>query len=282
MAASLRVSVGNLVRATRIQLDITQHELARSVGVTRAYVSAIELGRANPTIDVVQRIALALGLELEVAARRPAVIGAHQRDIVHARCSAYVHRRLQTRGFDCLREAEIAHGRSHGWIDLIAFDRATGTLYVIEVKTTLADIGAVERQLAWYERAGPDLAAGRGWRVRRVRTWLLILASEDVERSIRINREVLRVAFPIRAVAMRRLLVAAQPVAAGSEAFGHGLALIDPSSRRRDWLLASRVDGRRGLAPFRDYADAASRWRNADRSTAKPEDARSARMSTAD
>lgn len=272
----LRVGFGNLLRATRIRLDVTQTELARVGDVTRAYVSAIELGRANATIDVVERIARALGLELEIGARAPVVIDTRQRDVVHARCSAHVHRRLRALGLDCQREVEIAHGRSHGWVDLIAFDRATGTLYVIEVKTALADIGAVERQLAWYARAGQDLARQRGWRVRQVRAWLLLLASEQVERSIRANREVLRVAFPIRAVAMRRQLAAGQPGAADPETIGRGLALIDPSSRRREWLLASRADGRRGLAPFRDYADAAARWRDTDRSVAKPQDARSA------
>jgi hypothetical protein len=40
---------------------------------------------------------------------------------------------------------------------------------------------------------------------------------------------------------------------------GRGLALIDPTSRRRDWLLPSRSDGRRTRAPYMDYADAARR-----------------------
>ena len=274
MATPLRVRVGDLFRATRIRLDITQHELARAGGLTRAYISAVELGHANPTIDVVERIARALGLDLEVAAQQPAMIGTRQRDIVHARCSAHVQRRLQAHGFECLREVEITQGRSHGWIDLMAFDRGTGTLFVIEVKTTLDDIGAAERQLAWYERVGPDLVRSRGWRVRHVRAWLLILASEEVEGSIRTNRQVLRVAFPVRAVAMRRLLGPALPAGTGPEATGRGLALIDPSSRRRDWLLASRLDGRRGLAPFRDYADGAARWREAVGPGAKPQNAR--------
>lgn len=257
----IRVRIGDLVRATRIRLDITQRELGRAVGVTPAYVSAVELGRANPTIDIVERLTEALGIELEISARPPVVIATRSHDLVHARCSAHVQRRLQAHSFECVREVEIVHGRSHGWIDLLAFDRATGTLYVIEVKTTLDDVGGAERQLAWYERMGPELVRQRGWRVRRVRSWLLVLASEEVEMSIRINREVLRVAFPIRAIAMRRQLANREAMHASPEASGRGLALINPTSRRRDWLLPSRVDGRRGPAPFRDDADAAARWR---------------------
>jgi transcriptional regulator with XRE-family HTH domain len=270
MAPPLRIRLGNLVRATRIRLDITQHELGRTVGVTRAYVSAVELGRANPTIDVVERFAQALGIELDISGRLLVVIGSRPRDIVHARCSAHVQRRLQAHGIECMREVEIAHGRSHGWVDLLAFDRATGTLYVIELKTTLDDVGGAERQLAWYERMGPELARQRGWQVRRVRSWLLVLASEEVETSIRMNRQVLGLAFPIRAMAMRRQLVDARPGLGSPETDGRGLALIDPTSRRRDWLLSSRLDGRRGPAPFRDDADAAARWRQVPRRGANP------------
>ena len=34
-----------------------------------------------------------------------------------------------------------------------------------------------------------------------------------------------------------------------------GLAMIDPSSRRREWLIRTTVDGRRSAAPYVDYAD---------------------------
>jgi hypothetical protein len=46
---------------------------------------------------------------------------------------------------------------------------------------------------------------------------------------------------------------------AGEAWGGRGLALIDPSSRRRAWLIRTRLDGRRSPAPFADYADAARR-----------------------
>ena len=70
----------------------------------------------------------------------------HLQDPVHARCSAYVDRRLGASGWATAREVEIVHGRTHGWIDLLAFDRRTGMMVVIEIKTRLEDIGALERQ----------------------------------------------------------------------------------------------------------------------------------------
>lgn len=258
MPSPLRPTFAALCRTTRIQLDITQGQLAPVVGVSRAYIGAIETGRANPTLEVVERMSDALGLELDLVGRPPVVVSTRQRDLVHARCSAYVQRRLEAAGLTCLREVEIVHVRSHGWIDVMAFDMGSGTLFVIEVKTTIDDIGAVERQLAWYRRAATDVGRAHGWRVRSVRTWLLALASEEVEGSIRVNRDVLRVGFPARAPAMRRQLAGADPITDQP-----GLALIDPTSRRRDWLISSRLDGRRSPAPFRDYADAVVRWRAA-------------------
>jgi hypothetical protein len=42
---------------------------------------------------------------------------------------------------------------------------------------------------------------------------------------------------------------------------GQSLAMIDPSSRRREWLIRTAVDGRRSAAPYADYADFIDRRR---------------------
>jgi transcriptional regulator with XRE-family HTH domain len=244
-----------LCRNTRLRLGRTQRELGDAVGVTHGYIAKIELGRADPSLDLVERIADALDLEIELVARPPVIIGeSRQRDLVHARCSGHVDRRLRTAGWLTAREVEIIHGRSHGWIDVLAFDPRTGTLLVIEIKTRLDDIGAVERQLGWYQRSAGDVARSRGWRPRRVLGWLLLLASDEVDGVVRTNGELLSRAFPVRAPQMSMVL------ARGDQSIdGHGLALVDPVRKRAAWLIAARVDGRRSPAPYVDYADAARR-----------------------
>jgi hypothetical protein len=116
----------------------------------------------------------------------------------------------------------------------------------------LDDIGAVERQFGWYVRSGFDLAHKLGWQPRRVVCWLLALASEEVEAVIRANRDLIAQAFTARARGMARLLNDGEASVAP-----RGLALIDPASHRRAWILGSRIDGRRSIAPYRDYRDAA-------------------------
>jgi DNA-binding XRE family transcriptional regulator len=237
-------------------LDITQQTLADAVGVSRAHIAAIETGRANPSLDLVVRVADRLGVEIDLVTRQPLVIARPQNDLVHARCSGYVDRRLRHAGWDVRREIEVVHGRSHGWIDLLAFDPRTGTLLIIEVKTRFDDLGAIERQLGWYERSADSLAREFGWRPRRLAGWLLALASDEVDASIRANSVALGAGFPIRAFEMSGVVGGEVLPAASSR----GVALIDPSSRRREWLLKSRYDGRRSAAPYRDYADAARRF----------------------
>jgi hypothetical protein len=166
-----------------------------------------------------------------------------------------VDRRLRAVGWQTRREVEIASDRSHGWIDLLAFDPRTRVLVIVEVKTWLDDIGAIERQLAWYERVAKGVASGIGWQPDRVMSWLLVLASEEVENSLRRYRDLFRIAFPRRALDMRLDLTEPTRIAPAAR----GLALIDPTSRRRDWLMPSRSDGRRTKAPYVDYADAARR-----------------------
>jgi transcriptional regulator with XRE-family HTH domain len=253
MPTPLRVTFARLCFDTRTMLDISQQSLADAVGVSRAYIATIESGRANPSLDLVGRVADRLGIEIDLLARQPLVVARPQHDLVHARCSGYVDRRLRRAGWEVEREVEVVHGRSHGWIDLLAFDPRTGMLLIVELKTRIDDLGAIERQLGWYQRSAASLARELGWRPTRVTTWLIALASDEVDSSIRANNDALRAAFPMRAEDMTPIIDGRIVPRASSR----GLALIDPSSRRRDWLLKSRTDGRRTAAPYRDYVDAA-------------------------
>jgi transcriptional regulator with XRE-family HTH domain len=250
-----RVTLARACRDSRLALGHSQSALAAKVGVARSYIAAIERGRANPSLDVIVRLAGALGLELDFGLRPPTIVGdRRQGDAVHARCSGYVDRRLRAAGWETDREVAIVDGRWRGWIDLLAFDVRTGTLIVIEIKTVIDDVGALERQVGWYEGRARRLAVDRGWRPRRIVTWLLVLSSEQNEDVMTRNRDVFERAFPLRSSSMAALVEdpsAIWPV-------GRGLALIDPARRRRTWLVRPRVDGGRSRSQYLDYRDAAT------------------------
>jgi transcriptional regulator with XRE-family HTH domain len=57
---------GPAIRRHRELLRLSQEELADRSGIDRTYISGVERGVRNPTLEVMQRIADALGADLDV------------------------------------------------------------------------------------------------------------------------------------------------------------------------------------------------------------------------
>lgn len=191
----------------------------------------------------------------DVAGRaRACVVGRRrQNDRLHARCGGYTGRRLIADGWQVRHEVEVGDGRTRGWIDLLAFREADGGLFCPELKTEIHDAGAIQRTLSWYEREAWD-ARRLGWSPRRMASGLILLCTAENDLRITDNRELLGQVFPAGARELNAWLRdPANPLPP------RAIAMIDPRSRRRDWLRPTRSHGRRAVAPYRDYADAASR-----------------------
>jgi len=60
---------GRAVRRQREKLAISQEELGYRAHLDRTYVSGVERGRRNPSLQVMQRLADALGSDLDVLFR---------------------------------------------------------------------------------------------------------------------------------------------------------------------------------------------------------------------
>ena len=61
--------LGQAVRARRTALGMTQTELGHRARLTQSAVARLEAGDGVPTLRVLERIAQALGMELDVALR---------------------------------------------------------------------------------------------------------------------------------------------------------------------------------------------------------------------
>lgn len=59
------------VRRLRTGRGLTQEKLAVDAGVAAPYLSRIERGVVNPTIDILDRLAAALGVEVDSLLRAP-------------------------------------------------------------------------------------------------------------------------------------------------------------------------------------------------------------------
>ena len=59
--------VGNAVAAARAKKGLSQNELSKLTGIDQSDISKIERGVANPSIGTLNRIAEALGAQLEIS-----------------------------------------------------------------------------------------------------------------------------------------------------------------------------------------------------------------------
>jgi len=55
-------NIGERIKAIREQLNMTQAQLAEKVGVVRSHIAKIENNDTNGSLDVLQRLATALGV----------------------------------------------------------------------------------------------------------------------------------------------------------------------------------------------------------------------------
>jgi transcriptional regulator with XRE-family HTH domain len=60
----LRVLFGERVRELRLAAELKQDEFAEKCGFARSYMSRVETGGANPSLDAIQTIATALGVSV--------------------------------------------------------------------------------------------------------------------------------------------------------------------------------------------------------------------------
>jgi transcriptional regulator with XRE-family HTH domain len=61
---SLKTGLGEAIRQGRSVLGISQGELAERAGLHRTYVSDLERGARNPSIESIEKLARALGVSV--------------------------------------------------------------------------------------------------------------------------------------------------------------------------------------------------------------------------
>lgn len=242
------------INELRMTIRWSQHELSRRSGVPQSTISRIEAETlADASLATTARLLETMGARLRVEIDAPFLgFRQGQLDPAHARMAGHVTRRLERTGWQVASEVEVGGNRSRGWIDLLAFRPEIALLLVIEVKTEIHDLGQIDRTLGWYEREAWGAVKRLGWRSRAVTGCLLLLMTEQNDGAVAFNREALRRLFPVRAAKLRGVIEGeTTPPARGMR----GLAMVDPRSKRRDWLRATQDDGRRTTAPYTDYGD---------------------------
>lgn len=67
----VRARVGQNVQKLRRDRDLSQEELAHRANVHQTYLSGVESGKRNPSVVVLERIAIALEVDISDFFRQP-------------------------------------------------------------------------------------------------------------------------------------------------------------------------------------------------------------------
>lgn len=68
-AAKLAAEVGERIRIAREGAGLSQRELARRMGTSQSAIDRLEAGGVGATLTTLQRVAMALGMEISVELR---------------------------------------------------------------------------------------------------------------------------------------------------------------------------------------------------------------------
>jgi transcriptional regulator with XRE-family HTH domain len=203
-AREQRAWIGGQVQQLRERRGLTRGQLAEMAGLGRMVESRIERGTANPDLEALQRVALALGRPLVVSfgGRDPEEA---PRDAAHLAMQELVLRLGRAAGYDGSFELPTRPAEAWRSADIGLADERRRRLIHVECWNTIGDIGAAIRSSNRKRAELEALAVGRwGARVTVGLVWV------------------------VRASARNRALVARYP-----EVFGRAF----PGSSRR-WLEA--------------------------------------------
>lgn len=64
MSERLHVQLGRVIRAARLSRGLSQERLAQRAGIDRTYISGLERGVRNPSLDTLHKVAVALDVEI--------------------------------------------------------------------------------------------------------------------------------------------------------------------------------------------------------------------------
>jgi transcriptional regulator with XRE-family HTH domain len=178
--------IGTTIRTLRQRRRWRQLDLAARAGVSQSAVSDMERGHVDRyTLSTIRRVLKAL----DAAAALDVVWGGRGDldrllDADHARLLEEWARRHRRAGWQIANEVSFSIFGERGRIDQLCFHEKTGVLEVVEAKT---GIWSLEETIGRHDvkiRLARQIAADRGWRVRRVVGCLVIAEGRTARRRV--------------------------------------------------------------------------------------------------
>jgi hypothetical protein len=217
--------------------------------VSASLVSLLEAGRADRlTVRAAKAVCKAAGLELrwDVGYRRAELDRLRDRD--HAALAEWLVGFLSRVGWQAVVEVSFNHYGDRGRIDVLAYEPASRTLLVIEIKTLIADIQELLGSVDVKVRVAGFPARSLGWRPERV-VPVLVVADTTTNRRRLATHAHLFARFALRGRSIRPWL--RQPQFAPE-----GILLITRHPYAND--VRARRAGRQRVRPSRRTASVES------------------------
>jgi len=194
-AATVRRSIGNQIVTLREDANASQRRLSSEAGIDQGHLSRIERGLVEPSLEVLESIASALGATVSV--RLQPTTGPRIRDHLQARM---VEALLQEAHPSWHRLVEVTvHRPARGTIDLV-LSRVGSPVVATECHSELRRL---EQQLRWAMDKAESLPSAAAWTFLAAETdpgpasRLLVLRSTRAMRDLANSFEqTLRAAYP--------------------------------------------------------------------------------------
>ena len=255
----LRVLLGNKIREQRLRRRWAQRELATAAGLGKSVVQLAETG-GTVSVETYARLALALGLRLEVELRDPrrrsSSVGGGQ-DIVHSAMGELEVGRLSGFGFGTGVDEPYQHYQFAGRADVIAWDIDARAVLHIENRTQFPNIQEVAGSWNAKRQYLPAQLAQRlglrGW--ASVTNVMAVLWSAEALHTVRLRKATFRSLCPDGTQPFEAWWSGAPALHGVTSAF----VLMDPLASARQRMFVGLDDVPVVRPRHRGYAEAASR-----------------------
>jgi transcriptional regulator with XRE-family HTH domain len=154
-----RARIGGEIQAMRERRGWTRTELARRAGIGRMVESRVERGTTNLDLEVLQRVAVALGRPLLVTFGRDIVEG--PADAGHLAIQELVLRLGRVAGYSGSFELPSRPAEAWRSIDVGLADPLRKRMFLVECWNTIGDVGAAARSSERKRADLDEMAAGR-------------------------------------------------------------------------------------------------------------------------
>jgi transcriptional regulator with XRE-family HTH domain len=189
--------IGRGLRAIRIRSRLRQSDVGAGARVPRAVVARIERGDLDGVrVGQLRAVVVALRADLDIVLRWNGTDLDRLLNGGHSAMHELVVGILTTAGWEVLPKRSFSIWGECGVIDILAFDAATRTLLVVELKTEIVEVQRLIGPVDRYRRLAPRVGRELEWEALAVGAWVAVAESPTNRRRLGEHAGVLRAAFP--------------------------------------------------------------------------------------